>query len=331
MQKGMLYIITRLFSPEDRRLSVETERVILKCLQDEGIGTLKTFVPYRDTEQETVQVENKAKYIYEADVQRLLRSRALIGFLNGIAKDEGICFEIGYAYALGITVFVGVTDFFKIKIPGKKPVEIALDPVLLNMVTELVHITNTTAQGTYEEQQSAHITACMKKLISLANPYLTETQQILQPKNGTNDTKNVHLEILGGQYEWAHIIEDMLTNKLGNTFRITTSQRFSAENLETVENTEDVLKLGRQDIDDVLNADIVVICADSAEMDAGSATLHGFARGLNKYVILYDSKTTGYIANGGHVMSRNLMIDQSADYIAKTIDEIAGAIAKWVR
>lgn len=288
-------------------------------------------MPYRDTDQETVLVKNKAKYIYEADVQKLLRSRALMGFLNGISKDEGIFFEIGYAYALGVPIFVGVTDFFKIKISGGKSIEITLDPVLLNMVTGLVHILNITTQGTYQEQQSDHITACMTQLMSLAIPYLTGLERVQPSGKQTNEHPTVHMEILGGQYEWAQIIEDQLKEKLGTTFSITNSQRFSARNLETVEKTEDILTLGRQDITNVLTADVVVICSDSAEMDAGSATLHGLARGLGKYLILYDSKTTGYSAKGGHVMSRNLMIDQSADYIAKTIDEIAETITKWVR
>src|SRR3990167_8283854 len=120
MNRDTIYIFTRLFSPEDRRFSAEVERLILAKLKSLAIKGVKTFLPYRDSNQGTVVTANKAKYIYDADVQNLQRSIALIGFLNGLAKDEGICFEIGYAFATGVPTIVGITDFFKIQVPHSK-------------------------------------------------------------------------------------------------------------------------------------------------------------------------------------------------------------------
>jgi nucleoside 2-deoxyribosyltransferase len=329
----MLYIFTRLFAPEDRKLSVEVEAIALEALKEAGLRNLRTFVPYRDTDQETIVVGNKAKYIYDADVQRLEKSRALLGFLNGMSKDEGICFELGYAYATRVPTFVGVTDFFNIGITGKEVVEVPLDPVLLCMITKLVHFPLGDALPQYGKQQELQIRACIRELASQMATYLQEHKEIKEGKEGIehkNTNHGVYLEFAGGQYEWAQIVTSLLREKLGKVLQVKTSQRLDIKYLSTVRTNEDVLSLGKQDLENLRVSEIVVICADSAEMDAGSAALQGYARGLGKFVILYDSKSTLYSANGGHVMSRNLMLDQSASYIAKTINEVAEVVLERI-
>ncbi len=161
-------------------------------------------------------------------------------------------------------------------------------------------------------------------------PYLKENMEVKTVTTQEVDKPNVHLEISGNQFEWSRIVATVIKEQLGNQVNVTISQRLDPRRLGSVQTKEDLLKLGYQDLKNVHEASIVVICADSAEMDQGSAALQGYARGLDKYVILYDSKSTLYSANGGHVMSRNLMLDQSADLIAKSIKEVVEAILERV-
>ncbi|MBI2414367.1 nucleoside 2-deoxyribosyltransferase [candidate division WWE3 bacterium] len=333
MNRNMIYIFTRLFSPEDRRFSAEIEQRIKLRLTSMRVPVVKTFVPYRDTDQASVIVTNKAKYIYEADLQRLHRSLALVGFLNGMAKDEGICFEIGYAFAIGVPVLVGLTDFFSIQLPYGKRLTFPLDPVLMNMVSKLTRVVEYSDGGkrTYSQQQSLHIAAALDQLTEQLAEYVLKQKVQPRPSSGfrLSNTKTVHIELAGNQFEWCRMLSAEIERALkAKGYATTTSNRLNPTALKRVKDEKSIVRLGDIDIKNVLKSDIVIIGADSTEMDPGAAALQGLARGMNKKLIIYDTKSTLYSASGGHVMSRNLMLDQSADVRANSLAEVYRAVDK---
>ena len=77
---NLVYIYTRLFDFTEKIKAEEVESTVLQAIsnafEQEGqqlpAKTL-TFVPFRDTHQDQIVVENKTKVIYEEDLKRLKR------------------------------------------------------------------------------------------------------------------------------------------------------------------------------------------------------------------------------------------------------------------
>ena len=319
----IIYLFTRLFSPEDRSLSVLVEKYLIEALANYGIRDPNIFVPYRDTKQETVTVKNKAKYIYEADVQRLKQSQVLIGLLNGMSKDEGIGFEIGYALAEGIPTFAGVSDFFQYEIPHTG-VTFPVDPVLLAALTGVVHLPLIEQQQTYQITQELHVKTLISTLVRL---WMTSEKPNPPARSTKKQSRTrVHLELMGGLYEWNRLIGTTLEQQLSHVGKVTLSNRWHPSTVTQVGSQKEIKALGLHDLENVHNADVVVVSADSSEMNVGSAVVQGYARGLGKRIVIYDSQIPMLCANGGHLMSRNLMLDQSANIRARSIEEIVNEV-----
>ncbi len=78
-------------------------------------------------------MEDKTRRLFELDLVRLRRATLLVSYIDGLAKDEGVCFEIGYAYASGAAILLISTDFFDVELPnGEKT---PLDPLLCAAAT----------------------------------------------------------------------------------------------------------------------------------------------------------------------------------------------------
>ena len=89
----IVYIFTRLFDHFERIKAEYTEEFVIRGIKNafeiigEDFPTRKiTFVPYRDTNQHLLKCKDKAKVIYEQDLNRLDNSCLLAGFLDGISK-----------------------------------------------------------------------------------------------------------------------------------------------------------------------------------------------------------------------------------------------------
>jgi hypothetical protein len=80
--------------------------------------------------------------------------------------------------------------------------------------------------------------------------------------------------------------------------------------------------IGMKDITSAVNAQVVITCSDMDEMSSGTAAIHGLARALNKKLLLVDTGTIDLVGDGDHRMSRNLMIDHSANAVAKKYQDI---------
>ena len=91
-----------------------------------------------------------------------------------------------------------------------------------------------------------------------------------------------------------------------------------------------VLELGKRDIAAASSARVVITYANMEEMSSGTAAIQGLARSLGKHVILLDTRINDLVGDGGHRMSRNLMIDYSADAVARSQKDISGLVNKYL-
>ena len=320
----IVYIATRLFDYAEKLKAESLERAVLKGIDAarnasiQHAHALSTFVPFRDTAQDTLRGPNPARVIYEADVARLKSLFAIVGYFDGVSKDEGICMEIGYAYALSRPVLLIATDFLIYKLKQNPSIRFYHDPIIERMTGRLVRNSTLPQAESFEQRlltgiSSLHeqISSEIVHLISFPNKYISPPPApILKP----SQRPVIFLDFGGGLFEWQKIlafrIHDLLKRKLNCDIII--SQRY-------LDDSTSAYKAGEKDIALALMADVLIICSDSEEMNAGSAALVGFGRALNKPIVLYDSKATLSFAEGAQEMSRNLMIDYAA---SKTVSKL---------
>jgi len=283
-----------------------------------------SFLPFRDTQQDEIISENKSKIIYDLDIQNLKKSGAIIGRLDGIAKDSGVCMEIGYAYSMGIPIGVFSTDFICESFPSHIGCpDLDFDPIVTCISTYQHHYKEMpNGEKLYEKQNqdlenymvSDFINTCLcefDKLKTFINP----------PVYQTNNDLLAYVDIQGGKYEWAKEEQNQIFQKL-TSFGL---QPMSASRYNIGSN---VLFNAKVDLDNLLSSKLAIFSADNIEMDTGSAVLFGISVGLNiKTVLLYTSPVVLKGA-GGQVMKQNLMIEQAADIVCSSKKELYLQIKK---
>ncbi|KKP59125.1 MAG: hypothetical protein UR52_C0013G0008 [Candidatus Gottesmanbacteria bacterium GW2011_GWA1_34_13] len=338
---NLVYIYTRLFDFSEKLKAEAVEATVLGAIngafEQRGLqvpSKTLTFVPFRDTRQDQIVAENKTKIIYEEDLKRLNRCALIVGFLDGLSKDEGVCLEIGYAYGKGVPIIAVFTDFIQSEYKGIPDSTHITDPVILAMLSG--HVQNTEVAGgssPFKDRLQASFQDTLNQLNSLVQETLLEPDQerVVIPEGEKID---VYIDIGGGQYEWERMMQTNLEKELTDLgYSVEVSKRNSDLNLmqdESIPMQERILRLGSRDIDSARNAKIVITCADMDEMSSGTAAIQGLARSLSKAVILLDTRTTDLVGDGGHRMSRNLMIDYSANVVARSYKEIPSFVKAFM-
>ncbi|MCZ7673891.1 MAG: nucleoside 2-deoxyribosyltransferase [Chloroflexi bacterium] len=333
MSKGnIIYVVTRLFDFAEKLKTESLEQAVLKGLlaarnaSIQQAGTLSTFVPFRDTAQNILRGPDVARVIYEADLIRLESLFAIVGYFDGVSKDEGICMEVGYAYAFSKPILFIVTDFLAYKLKQKPSIQFYYDPILERMTGHLIYNSTLPEADSFEQRLLAAISSIHDQvshtvfdLIAHPTKYTSSLPaQFAKPSHHPL----VLLEFGGGLFEWQKLLASQLYDILRQKTKceVAITHRYLGDSTSSYE-------AGEKDIILALMADILIICTDSEEMNAGSAALVGLGKALNKPVILYDSKATISFVEGAQEMSRNLMIDCSATEIVSRLESIPGIVA----
>jgi len=327
LEGNIVYIVTRLFDFAEKLKAESVEQAVLKGIQTarndsiQHAHTLSTFVPFRDTAQDTLRGRNPARMIYEADLARLKNLFAIVGYFDGVSKDEGICMEIGYAYALSKPILLVATDFLVYRLKQNPSLRFYYDPILERMTGRLIRNCALPQADNFEQRlltaiSSLHDQVSNEVVDLIAHPdKFTSPIPAKIPKPVQRPV--VLLEFGGGLFEWQRVfasrLYDLLKHKVNCDIII--AQRYLSDSTSAYE-------AGEKDIALALIADVLVICTDSEEMNAGSAALVGFGKALNKPIILYDSKATLSFAEGAQEMSRNLMIDCAANKTVSQLESI---------
>lgn len=302
---GVIYVAGRLFDIEEKIKSELLEQAILAGLPP--AARRATFVPFRDAGQEELVVEDKTRRLYELDLARMARCALLVAYIDGLAKDEGVCFEIGYAYGMGIPIMLISTDFFTIELSDGH--EAPLDPLLMHAATHLIRQPQLLPGATFLDSLLA-TRATVLQNITLAVPMLLDNVITPRTRTTTPGQRPVLVEFGGNVFEWQDLLFAYLREH--TTADIARTSRYDG-------NTAD-------DIEALETADLLITCTDSDEAPAGTAFLQGMAVALGIPVWMYNSKRIALRAAGGYRSSRNLMLDYSATVTYRTIRDLATAL-----
>jgi nucleoside 2-deoxyribosyltransferase len=338
----VIYVATRLYNYVDKVHAEEIERAVINGVF-KAFPTFKTpagsvdftFVPYRDTNEHLITSSDKAKILYRKDIRRLNAAYALVTHFDGLSKDEGISFEIGYAFATNVPIVVLVTDFvdFVAKLNDKN--HFVVDPVIELMIDYLLRNYHLSTDTSFQEALHRGWIASLKQVeeavfqICINNP--NRKRQVL-PLFAPNKLKRkiqVYLDFGGGMYEWQRKLQDVVATSLDQVtnIEVASAQRFIfGRNQERLPSRD----LGYQDLMNAATSEVLILCADMDEAGAGVAALQGMAVARGQKVILYDSRTTFIRSDDGLLMSRNLMLDQSATSIAESIHDIPALLDSLV-
>lgn len=313
-----IYICTKLFNYNDKLQAEYLEKAIKKRIKCD------IFMPFRDTNENNLKGPNRTKIVYDSDIERLNSGKiVLLAVLyDGICKDEGISFEIGYAYGKGIPAFIINTDFIWYAV-GKK--EFLFDPVISEMCFHYLHQYHIIDSDSFYSslllsQNTAFDLAAeqMEKILSKSSVSLSkEEKRVIK-----ND---VFIDFGGGKFEYQREYSNWLKGKLNE---IGISVEIANRYFVYGENS------GKVDIQHMLESNIYVCLGDEAELNSGSAALLGLAKCNHKKIILYESSDIEIHGENGHRMKKNLIIDFSIDRLARTKQEIIDIIVEemqWLK
>ncbi len=340
----IIYIATRLFNIQDKLAGNKLEQKVYSILKDcvsrkgESMSIYPLYLPYRDTnEDQLLGCDNAFEIIYKADIQRLERLYALITYLDDPTKDDGICMEIGYAYANRVPIILLSSDVQYYRID--RSVSYHSDPIIHRMAAQYIYMPEMPPSKyevssqcdrmeiiakEYEERLLAAEEDILKKMESVVEGLLFNYEKYIPPHIYVNiPNRKVFIDMIGGKYEWSRMIQEKLVEELEkNKVTYYCGNRFFC-------NESDILVRGENDIKKLLASDIVAICVDGTETDAGASALIGMAKKMNKIVILYYSSTCD-IMEGESSCLRNLMIELSADCICSSYEKLVKVIFQYI-
>lgn len=335
-----VYLGTRLFEYSERLLSAAAEEALARGLRqglvEQGVEPVDNlvFLPFRDSNEALGEFEStvplSTKEIYELDVAAIRSSYAVVALLNDPHKASGVCFEVGYAAALGKPLVPVVNDIIDYRyVPWGKV--LPLDPIICSLAGPVLKEAAVAAAGDrdrrrlYRAAQEAGIarlgerlTSLGSELVAAAERYVPRLPQPLPP----GPRPRVHLEFGGGLYEWQRLLVDEALRVLGDAGRgydISVATRYVDTGRPL-----DVAVLG--DVAATLSTDVLVTLADGADMDAEVSALQGLARGTGKRILIYYSGAVRWVAATRDVGERNAMVEHSADAIVHSLRELPEAI-----
>ena len=341
----IIYIATRLFNIQDKMAGNKLEQKVYSALKNcvsrsgESMNIYPLYLPFRDTkEDQLLGCDDAFKIIYEADIRRLERLYALITYLDDPTKDDGICMEIGYAYANKVPIVLISSDVQYYRI--NRSISYHSDPIIHKMAAEYIYMPEIPPSIYEVTSQCDRMEIIAKeydrRLLDAEEKILKRMEQVVEglyfsyekyiptPIKVDIPNKKVFIDMIGGKYEWSRIIQDKIVNELekNNVTYYCGNRFFCCE--------DDILVRGENDIKKLLASDIVAICVDGTESDAGASALIGMAKKMDKNIILYYSSTCD-ILEGESSCLRNLMIELSADCICSSYGELVKKILQYIK
>ena len=357
-----IYQAIQLWDYRSKQKADDFETAVIKgvvnAASSQGLTVDKfpAFMPFRDSDEDEIQSDDKAKVIYDADMDRLAdKTFAIIGFNEGLAKDSGECFEYGRAAALDIPSILTISDFeyfsnrYKDVENQESILTYPIDPVVMAGVGKVLVLNEIPSLGEETVPTSRDFATEMAKKVQfrdrldagarkMYDVVAKETENLcldreayirdipMPDANAESDGKTVYLA-LEGLYEWQREKMDEMQAKLeADGFTVYRSQRFDADTqrdfVAQYGSEQAVYELGRADLEKVAKADIVITLGDGADMPAGPSFIQGYARTTDKKVITYYTGNAQVDAHGGTQMLVNLMLEYSADRIARDTDEV---------
>ncbi len=338
-----VYLATKLFEYAGRMLSAAAEEALVRGLRrglmERGLRSAGglAFLPFRDSNEAVdpgvAEGDLITEQIYRMDVTAIRRSYAVVALLNDPQKDSGVCFEVGYAAALGRPIMPVVNDFIDYRydpwgwVYPLDPVICAIAPAILKEAT-IPPLGHGDRRRLYRRAQDAGITLLRERLADAGSELVRDPRQFMSPlpapQPRADNRPRVHLEFGGGLYEWQRLLVAEAERRLAEASppcTVSRARRYEATGRPLDEATRD-------DIAAALGADVLVTLGDGPDMDAGAAAMQGLARGFDRRVLLYYSGAVRWVTGSRDAEERNLMLQHSADALVGRLDDIPAAVAR---
>lgn len=327
---AIIYVAGRLFDLEEKIKSENLEQAILLGVSDAAeaagvrLNRQVTYVPFRDADQVAIAGENTTRILFEKDLDRLRRTVLIVVYIDGLAKDEGVCFEIGYCYAAGALVVLISTDFFFHQLPSGAEGE--FDPLLMISADVLVrypHLIRNSTLPFYDMllRTREHISEEIRKAMYHTLVQSPSRRDFQSNMASGSEQVRVFVDFGGELYEWQRLLSQELENSTRNPrLHIRRPRRYNGSAGESLKD------LAHIDLRALAEADLLVTCTDSDEAPPGSAFLQGVMYALGRPTWMYNSKTTILCGPGGYRSSRNLMLDYSASRTFHSLEALILAL-----
>ncbi|MBN2572564.1 MAG: hypothetical protein JXA68_10585 [Ignavibacteriales bacterium] len=357
-----IYEVIQLWNYKDKSKADDIESAIIRGIQracaKSGIHLEKypVFMPFRDSDEEDIVIEDKGKFIYDADIERLnYKTFGLMGFSDGLAKDSGAFFEFGRGVSLNLPTILFVSDFFYFSnrykdwdTRNKEILTYYVDPiiqaslgkVLVSNELPVVYktlLSNSDVFDLHIKKKKQFIGRLNKgfeilisKIENITSSFVLNPQNFIIPIPPRNVTdKYVYLEFEGIS-EWQNEKMAYISKQLNKyNIEVKIPDRFKTEKQIQYNNRygQEALKyLGLHDFEKAINASLIVTCAEGWDISIGPAYVHGIASGYNIPTILYCSNNRQFNAKGGTETIVNLMIEYSSDKIVSSTNELIDTI-----
>jgi nucleoside 2-deoxyribosyltransferase len=371
----LVYMATRVYDLSEKQASYELETAVIDGLTDAAISlgveqtAFPTFMPFRDTIETItfpgaeIPKADRARSIYEDDVERLSRLFALITYLNDPSKDDGICFEIGYAFVKSVPIILVVTDFINYSSVAKPFLQFELDPILLRMCGKLIHFgsfpkeSSAVGQEVFSTYQSmishreefaqwlmdskyALLEIVRAEVRQMADKPTSFTAPLIVAKRPTGVHPNkplIFIDFAGGMFEYGREYANRLEHRLTESgMLVTVGRRHDPgfqEQLDHESSLSETLayELGEIDINNALASDVLILDGDGMEVSSGTAALLGAARATGKKIILYYSGNLQTNARDRAPTIRNLMLQYAADITTSYLEKIPDEVDRLLR
>lgn len=309
-----VYIAHRLFALHDRLLAAHLSHFLQREMQTHDL-----FLPYCDTDEQTILVEKKGKYLFDCDIERFTTLALLIALLHGPGYDDGVCMEIGYAYGLGIPLLLVTTDFLSYSFRDEQHQFCFADPLfdLLNATVlrlcEPASLSKESSRHRYQAFIQSHEQAlaelfqdtlqCIHHLKSQRTPHLEKARAPL---------KQIYIEVAPS------LATSDLTRLRSTIERMGWTCYVASRFRRTITSTEEA---SLQDLQEAQRSSLLLLDGNGPEVPAGAAFLTGLGLAMQKPTILYYAGAQTTHAPGRETNVRNLMLLYGSTALASTLEQ----------
>lgn len=311
----IVYIAHRLFAPHDRLLAALLADFLSKKFPETPL-----FLPFCDTDEDAFAHPEKGRLLYEKDRERLKKLALFIAFLHGPSYDEGVCMELGFAYALGAPTLVVTSDFISYGFEGDTEVFNLNDPLLELLSDRIIHLSEMPMPSNSLKSKYDNFAERNMATLDLMNERIYEAIN-LAPLNKEvtppPDSDLVYIDFCGGEYaHYEPLVEQIIFKLQARGIRYYVAKRLQRDIPSTPRvAAEDDLKAASK-------ASAYILGGSGSEVPAGAAAMVGFANALERPAYLYYGGRQLTYAAGREPNARNLMVLYGATKIIQSVSEL---------
>lgn len=301
-----IYLATQLYNIHDRLTSLGLNNTINGWI-DTGIltGLEHCFLPYRDSNgQLPPDPPDIGQAIFDIDIKNVKASAGIACYIDGPTYDSGMGFEIGYAYSLGLPLFLMTTDYFYQTVNDSKGFY-SISKFVEHIATTLIHITDNTRE--INDYQYANLEIQFQALEQLQAALIEKLGQPPTPLSKQPAAYDFYIDPNFKYTEGGRNVLAAITAALGE----------ADKSYIVGDNQGDIAA----DLQAFQCCDQAIFYADNFDFDIDSTIMQGIAYGIGIDSILYSSSQKQY-QNGDFIFHKNPMNKYSAKAIAGTTAEL---------